>query len=162
MHPGISPSILAELTDCNTALSQQRKKRQVLFMLLFIALIWLVSHAEASTSATVCPYTFSLVKVLVRFKCPQSMYLTSYDCSLFRYPPLWLLLMLWRGILRYPVILSIKQASQEFCRLIFIMKGYVFFFLTLISAQALLPYQTSDKEFITQDRVVLSFDANIF
>ncbi|XP_050372050.1 pre-mRNA-processing factor 19-like [Argentina anserina] len=29
MRPGISPTILAELTDCNTALSQQRKKRQI-------------------------------------------------------------------------------------------------------------------------------------
>uniref|UniRef100_A0A5B6ZJI8 Pre-mRNA-processing factor 19 n=1 Tax=Davidia involucrata TaxID=16924 RepID=A0A5B6ZJI8_DAVIN len=29
MRPGISASILAELTDCNAALSQQRKKRQI-------------------------------------------------------------------------------------------------------------------------------------
>lgn len=28
-RPGISASIIAELTDCNAALSQQRKKRQV-------------------------------------------------------------------------------------------------------------------------------------
>jgi hypothetical protein len=29
LHPGISSSIISELTDCNAALSQQRKKRQV-------------------------------------------------------------------------------------------------------------------------------------
>lgn len=29
MRPGISTSIITELTDCNTALSQQRKKRQI-------------------------------------------------------------------------------------------------------------------------------------
>lgn len=29
IHPGISASIITELTDCNAALSQQRKKRQV-------------------------------------------------------------------------------------------------------------------------------------
>lgn len=29
-RPGISASIIAELTDCNAALSQQRKRRQVL------------------------------------------------------------------------------------------------------------------------------------
>lgn len=30
IRPGISSSIISELTDCNTALSQQRKKRQVM------------------------------------------------------------------------------------------------------------------------------------
>ncbi|KDP33313.1 hypothetical protein JCGZ_12862 [Jatropha curcas] len=29
MRPGISPTIITELTDCNAALSQQRKKRQI-------------------------------------------------------------------------------------------------------------------------------------
>ncbi|RDX83546.1 Pre-mRNA-processing factor 19, partial [Mucuna pruriens] len=29
IHPGISSSIISELTDCNAALSQQRKKRQI-------------------------------------------------------------------------------------------------------------------------------------
>ncbi|KAK2400171.1 U4/U6 small nuclear ribonucleoprotein PRP4 protein [Trifolium repens] len=29
LHPGISSSIISELTDCNAALSQQRKKRQI-------------------------------------------------------------------------------------------------------------------------------------
>lgn len=29
IRPGISASIIGELTDCNAALSQQRKKRQV-------------------------------------------------------------------------------------------------------------------------------------
>ncbi|CAK8570585.1 unnamed protein product [Lathyrus sativus] len=29
LHPGISSSIITELTDCNAALSQQRKKRQI-------------------------------------------------------------------------------------------------------------------------------------
>ena len=32
MRPGVSESIIAELTECNAALSQQRKKRQVLFI----------------------------------------------------------------------------------------------------------------------------------
>lgn len=31
IHPGISSSIISELADCNTSLSQQRKKRQVMF-----------------------------------------------------------------------------------------------------------------------------------
>lgn len=30
IRPGISSTIISELTDCNTALSQQRKKRQVM------------------------------------------------------------------------------------------------------------------------------------
>jgi hypothetical protein len=30
VRPGISASIITELTDCNATLSQQRKKRQVL------------------------------------------------------------------------------------------------------------------------------------
>lgn len=30
IRPGISSSIISELTDCNAALSQQRKKRQVI------------------------------------------------------------------------------------------------------------------------------------
>lgn len=29
LRPGISSDIITELTDCNTALSQQRRKRQV-------------------------------------------------------------------------------------------------------------------------------------
>lgn len=33
LHPGISSSIITELTDCNAALSQQRKKRQVLIII---------------------------------------------------------------------------------------------------------------------------------
>lgn len=35
LHTGISASIIAELTDCNAALSQQRKKRQVFFALIY-------------------------------------------------------------------------------------------------------------------------------
>lgn len=31
IHPGISSSIISDLADCNTLLSQQRKKRQVMF-----------------------------------------------------------------------------------------------------------------------------------
>lgn len=34
-RPGISSSIITELTDCNSALSQQRKKRQVLFTMMY-------------------------------------------------------------------------------------------------------------------------------
>lgn len=34
IRPGISASIIAELTDCNASLSQQRKKRQVLLVLI--------------------------------------------------------------------------------------------------------------------------------
>ena len=34
LRPGISSSIITELTDCNAALSQQRKKRQVLFTMM--------------------------------------------------------------------------------------------------------------------------------
>lgn len=33
-RPGISSSIITELTDCNSALSQQRKKRQVFFIMM--------------------------------------------------------------------------------------------------------------------------------
>ena len=32
MRSGISDSVIVELTECNAALSQQRKKRQVLFI----------------------------------------------------------------------------------------------------------------------------------
>ena len=32
IRPGISSDIIAELTDCNARLSQQRKKRQVLYV----------------------------------------------------------------------------------------------------------------------------------
>lgn len=32
LRPGISSSIITELTECNAALSQQRKKRQVLLL----------------------------------------------------------------------------------------------------------------------------------
>lgn len=35
LRPGISASIITELTDCNAALSQQRKKRQVLFAMMY-------------------------------------------------------------------------------------------------------------------------------
>lgn len=35
LHPGISSSIISELTDCNAALSQQRKKRQVFFVMIY-------------------------------------------------------------------------------------------------------------------------------
>lgn len=34
IRPGISAGIIAELTDCNAALSQQRKKRQVLVVMM--------------------------------------------------------------------------------------------------------------------------------
>lgn len=34
IRPGISASIIGELTDCNAALSQQRKKRQVLVVMM--------------------------------------------------------------------------------------------------------------------------------
>ena len=60
IRPGISPNILAELTDCNTALSQQRKKRQVLFMLPFISLVALISLAEASIGYLIYIYSYML------------------------------------------------------------------------------------------------------
>lgn len=89
IRPGISPNILAELTDCNTALSQQRKKRQVLFMLPFISLVALISLAEASIGYLIYIYSYmsplppsSLIKVLVKFRCSHSIYLTSSNCSL--------------------------------------------------------------------------------
>lgn len=35
VYPGISADIIADLTDCNAMLSQQRKKRQVLLVMPF-------------------------------------------------------------------------------------------------------------------------------
>lgn len=32
IRPGISATVISELTDCNAALSQQRKKRQVFWL----------------------------------------------------------------------------------------------------------------------------------
>ena len=33
IRPGITSTVISELTDCNAALSQQRKKRQVFFVI---------------------------------------------------------------------------------------------------------------------------------
>ena len=39
IRQGISSAIITELTDCNAALSQQRKKRQVLYPLFSFMLL---------------------------------------------------------------------------------------------------------------------------
>lgn len=56
IRPGISASIIGELTDCNAALSQQRKKRQVLVVMMqyhwnysFFSTNWLVKRICSPT-----------------------------------------------------------------------------------------------------------------
>lgn len=78
--------------------------------------------------------------MLVKVSHFYSIYLISYASYIFnlymgfvlRYPQRWLQLMLWRGILRYLAIPFIKQANQEFYRLIFILTRYVFVLILLL------------------------------
>ena len=44
MRLGISTEVITELTDCNAALSQQRKKRQVIHLASDILVSWLESR----------------------------------------------------------------------------------------------------------------------
>ncbi|CAI8595546.1 unnamed protein product [Vicia faba] len=47
LHPGISSSIITELTDCNAALSQQRKKRQIPATLALVEALETYSHISS-------------------------------------------------------------------------------------------------------------------
>ena len=55
-HPGISATVFEELTECNAALSQQRKKRQV-------SVTSYVAFASY-TSLYVNPYIVSFISIL--------------------------------------------------------------------------------------------------
>lgn len=73
VHPGISSSILDELHECNVALSQQRKKRQVLHMTIFVIFLNLVFYCNfqgvSPRLSVICPrYHFMMpaFKIIIR------------------------------------------------------------------------------------------------
>lgn len=46
MRLGISAEVITELTDCNAALSQQRKKRQVMRLASHLSVSWLENRKQ--------------------------------------------------------------------------------------------------------------------
>lgn len=74
VRPGIDSSIISELTDCNAALSLQRKKRQVIYVVV-IALLFIYENCAIDT---VMYASFSLLLVIILTNlCVYSMIFSS-------------------------------------------------------------------------------------
>ena len=104
IRPGISASIISELTNCNAALSQQRKKRQVMTD------DFLLQMLHENSTGTLLFHGWHLILKILSFNFPcviegvstpifgisaYGLIFFLFPC-IFRYLQRWLPLMLWR------------------------------------------------------------------
>lgn len=54
MRLGVSGEVITELTDCNAALSQQRKKRQVIHIASYLLIPWFKSRIHERIICELC------------------------------------------------------------------------------------------------------------